>query len=118
MRRPHQYWSSLAWSLWIVVFGVSAAIACVDHPAAPDETHPLLCIDSSSPVAQRDDKPIFFADAGVFPLPPKFSNRLVPLSVMGIYLPLALGLLTQECFQTQERISSPVPRSFLPVFRL
>jgi hypothetical protein len=118
MRGSRRYWSSVAWSLWIVVLGVSATVVCASHPVAHVEAHPPLCMDSISPIAHRDDKPILFADGGMFPLPSKFSNPLVPLPAMGIHPPLALGLLTHKLFETQERVLPIIPRSFLPVLQL
>jgi hypothetical protein len=118
MQGCRRYWSSVAWSLWIVVFGVSAAVVCASHPATHVEPHPPLCIDSITPMTHRDDKPILFADGGMFPLPRKFSDSLVPLPAMSIHPPLALGLLTHELFQTQARVLPIIPRGFLPVLQL
>src|ERR671925_1151640 len=97
MRRARRYQFTLVWSLWIACLAIATAPACLTHPAAHDHdsAHPSLCIDTSSPMAQRADRPILFADRGVFPRPSKSLPRGVFDTALGLHLASSLSLLAQ-----------------------
>lgn len=118
MRSHSRYWSSLIWSFWIVLLTVVTATACVGHPDAHHAAHPPLCIDSSSPVAQRNDRLILFTDDETFPLP---RISLVPVASpasMRAGLLLGLPLSPDRLSGMDDRISVRTPCAFLPVLRL
>jgi hypothetical protein len=118
VQRYHRYWASLIWSFSIIFLGVVTVAACVSHPAAQELKHPSLCIDSSSPAAQGDDKPILFAEGGTFPLPRERLSSMLPPVALGSYLSSGLGCLTDQLFQTQASRLSSIACTSLPVLRL
>ena len=118
MWKSRRYWSNLAWSLWIVVFGSSVAMACVGHPVVHDTGHPPVCIDSSSPAAQRDHKPVLFADGNAYPLSRVFIAPAVPPMSVSVRLPLPPAFWPDQLFGAFERVPLSIPHTFLAVLRL
>lgn len=118
MQTSRRYWSNLAWSLWVVVFGVSSATACLDHLTAPHAVHPAACTGSSSPMVQGDDKPILFAENGTFPLPRQILDSVVFPAFLLASFSLVFGLLPQRFFRHHESPAPTVPRRLLLVLQL
>ena len=111
---------TLVWSLWIACLAIATAPACLTHPAAHDHdsAHPSLCIDASSPMAQRADRPTLFADRGAFPRPSKSLPRGVFDTAIGLHLASGLSLLAQPLSPIPEPIVVNPSRLFPVVLRL
>lgn len=74
----HRYWSSVLCSFWIIFLVLVTAAACVGH-LAPQQVRQLsLCLESSSPAAQANDRPVLFTNGGTFPLPREPWRSLCP----------------------------------------
>lgn len=118
MWKSHRYWSNLGWSLWIIVFGASAAMACVGHPVVHNTGHPPVCIDASGSVAQRDEKPILFSDGGAYVLSRLFlAPPLLPMS-LSARLPLPHVLSPDQLFGMFENRPLSIPFILLVILRL
>jgi hypothetical protein len=111
---------TLVWSLWIACLAIATAPACLAHPAAHDHdsAHPSLCIDTSSPMAQRADRPTLFADPGAFPPPSKSLPRGVFDTAIHVHLASGLNLLVQPFSPIPEPIVVSPSRLFPVVLRL
>ena len=118
MRWSRRYCSSLAWSIWIIIFGVYTAAACAGHPILHGEAHPPNCTHSSSPIAHGHDKPILFADDGTFPLRQTLLFPAVSLTSLNVRRASALVLLPHQLSYTSEHVFVSIPYAFLPVLRL
>ena len=118
MHRACRDRSRLRWSLWMILLGVAAAVACASHPPSHDHdaAHPPLCADASSAVALARDKLTLLANGGASPLSP---TSLFPLGSLATFsgLPLA-GLLGLSAALPQgDARMSISPPMFLVVLR-
>jgi hypothetical protein len=120
MRRSRRREFTFVWSLWLICLVIATAPACLTHPAAHnhDVTHPPLCIDTSSPIAQRDGKPILFPDGGSFPLPSKSLPPGFSSAAISMHLPWGLGLAARSPFPTHAHTLLSPPRISPVVLRL
>ena len=109
---------SLSWCFLLVFLAVVEARVCVGHPAAHEVEHPVLCLDSSSPVAQEQDKPVLFADAGAFPLPADALTAVGFLAATSTPLPLDFDLTAYTLSRFQQSPSLSLPHDFLSILRL
>ena len=109
---------SLSWCFVLVFLAVVEARVCAGHPAAHAVEHPLLCLDSSSPVAQKQDKPVLFTDAGSFPLPVDAHTAMGFLAATSTSLPLGLDLAAYPRCRLEQNPSLSLPHDFLPILRL
>jgi hypothetical protein len=118
MHRSHRDWSRLSWSLWIILLGLAAAVACGSHPPTHDHDvgHPPLCTDTSSPATLGNDKPLLFPDGGTFPLFPKSSFPIASLVALSAQLLVGL-LVLPEAVSQRDACMSVSPPIFLVALR-
>jgi hypothetical protein len=120
MCRFRWYKFSLVWSLWLACLALATAPVCLAHAAAQehDGTHPPLCIDTSSPIAQSDGRPILLTQGGTFPFHSKSLSPGVSSAAISVQLPFGLSLSARLLFHIYEhRLDNP-SRMFPVVLRL
>ena len=120
MRGSRRCEFTFVWSLWLICLVIVTAPACLTHPTAHDHdvTHPPLCIDTSRPIAQRDDKPILFPDGGSFLLPFKSLPPGFSAAAISTDLPSGLGLIARSLFPIHAHTLISPPRISPVVLRL
>lgn len=119
MRKWRRSWFTLTWSLWIILGGGGAALACVSHPPTHVGPHPLLCIHASNPAAQGESSSVLLAEGQKVRSPSKFLSPVVHPAALGFPFSLVLALLPAHAFpRALESVSSPAPASPLSVLRL
>jgi hypothetical protein len=120
MRRSRRWKFTLVWSLWLACLAIATEPACLAHPMAHDhdEAHASLCIDTSSPMAQRGDKPTLLTDGRSFPCSSKSLPPGVSYAAIRVHLPLGLSLSAQSLSQIYEHTLISPARVFPVVLRL
>jgi len=110
-------WSIFNWALWSMLLSVATATACATHLDVHQETHSPLCLHSSSPAAQRHDKPILFGEEMTFPRPrPALAPVVSPASLSSGLL-LTHAVLPHQPVALSEHLFMSTPRPLLPVLR-
>jgi hypothetical protein len=118
VRRWRRSWLTVTWSLWIIVAGGTAALACVGHPAPYDGAHPLLCMDSSNPAVQDERGFRLLAEARKARALSKFPTLMVLPPALGMRSASLLDLPGYDLSWPQKGILSSTPASCQPVLRL
>ncbi len=118
VRRPRRSWLTLLCSLWLILSGGVAVLACLSHPATHIGAHPLLCIDPSNPVALADSSPMLLADGRKSRSPSKILTVAVHPAALGTCMASMLHVPAYELSWLQEGTPSPLPASSKPVLRL
>ena len=111
MPRARRDWSRLSWSFFIIVLGLTAAVACGSHPPSHDHDvgHPPLCTDTNNPATFANAKPLVFLDGGTFPLSPKSLFPLVSLPALSAQVLVGLLVLPEAVSQADARTSVSPP---------
>ena len=118
VRRQRRWWLTLIWSLWLIVAGGTAALACMSHPAAHEGPHPLVCLDLSTPVILNDHSPAVFAEGRRLRVPHMFLTSVTHPATISTHLPVVFDLLMHRSRRTQEDVLPSALASFPPVLRL
>jgi hypothetical protein len=118
VRRWHRSWLTVTWSLWILVAGGAAALACLHHPVIHDDAHLLLCIDSSNPAVQDESGFRLLAEARKARSMSKFPALVVLSTALGMRSASLRDFPGYELSWLQEGISPFTPASCQRVLRL
>ena len=120
MHRSRRCQFTLVWSLWLACLAIVTAPMCLAHPLAHDhdEAHPSLCIDTSSPLAQRGDKPTLLTDGRSFPRSSKSLLSGVFCVTTRADMPLGYSLSAQSLSQIHDHTLIKPAHMFPMVLRL
>jgi hypothetical protein len=118
MRRWRRSWLTVTWSLWIIIAGGTAALACMHHPATHDDAHPLLCMDSSNPAVQSNNGSTLLGDDRRLRSPSKILIVVVHPAALGSHSTSILDVPAYELSWPPQGILLSTPASYQPVLRL
>jgi hypothetical protein len=109
---------TLICSLWLILGGGAAALACVSHPATDVGGHPLSCMDSGNPVVQGDNGAVLSIESRKLRSPSKIFIAAVHPAALGKHFASILDVPAYGLSWPQENSPLYTPASFQPVLRL
>lgn len=108
------------WSVALAVLLVTAATACMSHPAehAHDLPHPLLCLDAQGAIAERQTTLSPLAISHLLSPSPKFSAPVAWHSVTDMRRILGQVAQAHQLRWALHQLPVPILRALLTVLRL
>jgi hypothetical protein len=118
VRRQRRSWLTLIWSLWLIVAGGAAVLACMSHSDDHEGPHPLLCLDLSTPATLNDHGPALLTEGRKARFPHTFLTSMIHPATISTHLPVVFSVLMHRNHWTQEDVLPSALASFPSVLRL